>query len=433
MAIVRLTSNVTEFNRLEYPTGATLLKSSWEHPLSAPRISPRGDHVAVLVGRWGGDGGDVVVLDRSGRQTSLSTGWMEVDVLAWSPDAQEVWFTAEGPRSENSAIGAVKELHAVSLAGRDRLLLRMAGDLTLADVFRDGRVLLSHGRARGECRGKLAGDEKERDLTYLDGTLAVGISADGRAVLFQEEGQAGGPQTTAYLRRVGDAGPIRLGEGWALALSPDGKRAVVGSSNLFRSGSRFTLFSTGAEPPVDLPRGGLDRVGWAYWTPDGQQLVFMGWGKDGDQRCYIQRPPDGLPHAITPSGTGCEAAPSQQWASCFHLQEKDGRAVPVRELRSLNGSETRPTPWLGEHEVVIGWSPDGQTAFVASQQMPPFRVFRIDAATGRRESWLETSPPDPAGVIPLHVSGAPLTPDGRYYAYSYLRTLSDLFLVEGLR
>ena len=26
-----------------------------------------------------------------------------------------------------------------------------------------------------------------------------------------------------------------------------------------------------------------------------------------------------------------------------------------------------------------------------------------------------------------------LTPDGRYYAYSYARTLSDLFLVEGLR
>jgi hypothetical protein len=30
-------------------------------------------------------------------------------------------------------------------------------------------------------------------------------------------------------------------------------------------------------------------------------------------------------------------------------------------------------------------------------------------------------------------AGAALTPDGRYYAYSYLRVLSDLFLVEGLR
>jgi hypothetical protein len=26
-----------------------------------------------------------------------------------------------------------------------------------------------------------------------------------------------------------------------------------------------------------------------------------------------------------------------------------------------------------------------------------------------------------------------LTPDGRHYAYSCLRTLSDLFLIEGLR
>jgi len=54
-------------------------------------------------------------------------------------------------------------------------------------------------------------------------------------------------------------------------------------------------------------------------------------------------------------------------------------------------------------------------------------------ATGRREPWLDASPPDPAGVSRLDSSGAALTPDGRYYAYAYLRTLSDLFLVEGLR
>ena len=37
----------------------------------------------------------------------------------------------------------------------------------------------------------------------------------------------------------------------------------------------------------------------------------------------------------------------------------------------------------------------------------------------------------PAGWIPARRCA--LTLDGRYYAYSYLRTLSDLFLVEGLR
>jgi hypothetical protein len=78
-------------------------------------------------------------------------------------------------------------------------------------------------------------------------------------------------------------------------------------------------------------------------------------------------------------------------------------------------------------------SPDGRHAFVAGDQVQPFRVFRVDVATGRREPWLDTSPPDPAGVNAQTFVGTALSPDGRYYAYAYLRTLSDLFLVEGLR
>ena len=249
--------------------------------LRGVRVSPQGDRVALVEGETGAFGGDVVVVDTSGRRTVLSAGWMEVDGLAWSPDGREVWFTAGGPaRSGVGSWGTLKELRAVSLAGRERLLLRMAGDLTLQDVFRDGRVLVSHGRTRGEARGKLAGDEEERDLTYLDGTFTVGISADGRAVLFQECAQAGGPLNTAYLRRVGDPGPIRLGEGTAVALSPDGRRAIAMRGQAYRSDSRLVVLSAGAEPPLELPRGTLDRVGWAYWTPDGQRVMFQGGEKD---------------------------------------------------------------------------------------------------------------------------------------------------------
>lgn len=99
----------------------------------------------------------------------------------------------------------------------------------------------------------------------------------------------------------------------------------------------------------------------------------------------------------------------------------------------MDGGETRPAPWIGRDDWVIAWSPDGRHAFVAGRSQPPFRVFWVEVATGRREPWLDTSPPDPAGVATLNYSGAVLTPDGRYYAYAYLRTLSDLPLVEGLR
>jgi hypothetical protein len=192
------------------------------------------------------------------------------------------------------------------------------------------------------------------------------------------------------------------------------------------------LLSAGAEPPRKLPRGTLDGVGWAWWTPDGRRVIFQGREKDRAWRYYIQQPPDGQPQPISPEGIECWA-PGQGWAPCSYVQEDRSRPIRIWELRSLDGGETRPAPWIGQEEVVIAWSPDGRHAFVAGSYQPPFRVFRAEVATGRREPWLAASPPDPAGVAPLKNVGAVITPDGRHYAYSYLRTLSDLFLVEGLR
>jgi hypothetical protein len=181
-----------------------------------------------------------------------------------------------------------------------------------------------------------------------------------------------------------------------------------------------------------LPHATLDSVGWAYWTPDGRRVVFRGRQRDRAGRDYVPQLPDGRPQPISPEGTWC-VAPAQGWAPCFHVQEDKGRPIRISELRSLDGGETRPAPWIGRNDFVIAWSADGRHAFVGGVEQPPFRVFRVEVATGRREPWLDTSPPDPAGVDQLGVAGAVLTPDGRHYAYGYLRTLSDLFLVEGLR
>jgi Tol biopolymer transport system component len=187
-----------------------------------------------------------------------------------------------------------------------------------------------------------------------------------------------------------------------------------------------------AERSLDLPRGTLERVGWAWWTPDGRRVIFQGREKDRAWRAYIQEPPDGQPQPISPEGTRC-GTPGYEWMQCCHDQEGEGRRIRICELGSVEGGKKRPAPWLGQEEDVIAWSPDGRHAFVTGRTQPPFRVFRVDVATGRREPWLDTSPPDPTGVDTLGSTGAVLTPNGRHYAYAYLRTLSDLFLVEGLR
>ena len=60
------------------------------------------------------------------------------------------------------------------------------------------------------------------------------------------------------------------------------------------------------------------------------------------------------------------------------------------------------------------------------------RVFKVNALTGQRVPWGELGPAERTGLISL---GWPrMTPDGKSYAYGYLRSdSSDLYVVEGLR
>jgi hypothetical protein len=58
-------------------------------------------------------------------------------------------------------------------------------------------------------------------------------------------------------------------------------------------------------------------------------------------------------------------------------------------------------------------------------------VYRLDVATGRRQLVVTLAPSDTAGVTA--VINVRMTPDGKTYAYSFDRELSDLFQVEGVR
>jgi hypothetical protein len=61
----------------------------------------------------------------------------------------------------------------------------------------------------------------------------------------------------------------------------------------------------------------------------------------------------------------------------------------------------------------------------------PLKVFWLDVRTGRKEPWRELMPADPAGITTIGRIAA--TPDGKSYASSYIRSLADLCVVEGLR
>jgi hypothetical protein len=127
----------------------------------------------------------VAVVDLNGTKKTLSDNWLSEQGLAWSADGQEVWFTA-------TRLGIDRALYGVSVSGRERLVSAMPGTLTLLDVSRDRRVLLTRASWRRELVAFSAEQNKESDLSWLDYSYPADISEDGKTLLFDEEGEAGG-------------------------------------------------------------------------------------------------------------------------------------------------------------------------------------------------------------------------------------------------
>jgi Tol biopolymer transport system component len=412
LAIVR---DVKGKSRIELPVDTVLYASGGY--VSHPRISPDGRHVAFIEHPiHSDDGGSVAVVDRSGTKKTLSGGWLTAAGLAWSRDGREVWFTG-------AKVGGARALYAASLSGAERVVDRIAGTLTLHDIAPDGRVLLARDDLRREILGVPPGETRERSLSWLDWSRATDLSADGRLLLFSEQGEGGGMVPAVYLRRTDGSPAVRLGEGISTELSPDGKWALALET---ASPTQITLLPTGTGAPRPLTHDAINHH-WATWHPDGARIVFSGNEPGRGTRLYVQNLEGGAPRAFTPEGV----------RSVWHPIAPDGQAAAAvlaegsASLYPIDGGEPQPILGFLPGERPVRWSGDGRWLYVFRQGEVPARVNRIELATGRRDVWKELMPPDPAGVN--LINPVLLTPDAKAYVYSYRRILSDLYLVEGLR
>jgi len=77
----------------------------------------------------------------------------------------------------------------------------------------------------------------------------------------------------------------------------------------------------------------------------------------------------------------------------------------------------------------MAFSADGKSLQVRTRTIP-VEIFNIDMASGHREPWKQIAPADPAGA--LMVFRIAFSTDGKSYAYSVSRVLSDLYVVNGL-
>ncbi len=412
LAVVR---DVGGRNRLEFPIGRVLYQTvGW---ISHPRISPQGDRIAFLDHPVPGDDeGEVAVVDLAGNKRTLCSGGSSTQGLAWSPNGEEIWFTA-------AQVSNARGLYAVTLSGQKRPVALMPGVLTLHDIGRDGRVLLARDTWRREVTGLSAGENKERDLTWLDWSVPNDLSDDGKTLLFDEEGEGGGAAYSVYVRKTDGSPAIRLGEGRALALSPDQKWVI--STPLMSPGQLFLLPTKAGEPKL-LTQDGINHFG-TRWFRDGKRILVLGNEPDHGVRLYVQDLAGGKPQAITPEGVVgllYSPSPNGQWVAAVGPDQRG-------YLYSVAGGEPRSIPGFAAADTPIAWSADGRWLYVYRSGELPAQIYRLELATGQKKLWKRLMPSDPAGVN--IISPILVTPDGKSYVYGHRRILSDLYLVEGLK
>jgi Tol biopolymer transport system component len=334
--------------------------------------------------------------------------------MVWSPDGREVWFGVP----DHS--GAFRDVLASSRPGTTRLLLRMPGALTIHDASRDGRLLLTRETVRLSAVAGVSGEKSERNLSWLDESVVGDLSADGRHLLFSEIGGGGGARGAVYLRATTGSDAVRLGEGNALALSPDGNWALTMDAS---TPPRLILLPTGVGQPQPLSVGGFESYYFARWLPDGKRIFFDANAPGRGIRCHVLDLAGGAPRPIAPEGASCRAAsPDGKLLAAtapdrtLSLYSVDGGGPP----RSVPGWPTNATP--------IQWSADGGSLFYSPGTDIPGEIRRFDLATGRSQSWKPLVPSDLAGVQAM-VSPL-ITPDGRTYAYTFVRLLGDLYVAD---
>ncbi len=410
-------------NRLEFPIGKSLYETGgW---IGHPRVSPDGNKIAFVDHPvQGDDRGTLAMIDMAGNKKTLSEEWYTIQGVAWSPSGKEIWFTA-------SRSGVDRTLYAVTLDGKERMVLRLPGALMLFDIWKDGRVLLMRASWRRELVGLISGETRQRDLSWLDYTYPADLSADGKTLLFDEEGGGGalsysksnGLTYAVYIRKTDGSPAVLLGEGGAIALSPDGKSVVAQTQD---SPSQFHLLTTGAGEARELTKDNVNH-NWAHWFPDGKRILFTANEPNKGVKFYVLDTTTGKSQPISPegvNGTAFVISPDSQWVAGIGPDQK-GYLYPIA------GGEPRSIPGLNPGEQPITFNTDSTALYIYQPGELPAQVYHLDIKTGQRTLWKQLMPSDPAGVETI--GPIIMTPDAKTCVFGYHRMLADLYLVEGLK
>jgi DNA-binding winged helix-turn-helix (wHTH) protein len=411
LALVRA---VNGSSQLEFPPGKVLYRTAGS--LSGVRFSPAADAIAFIEHpvRHDDSGGLKLLSLRGGPVQSLSDDWVSITGLAWHPKRCEIWFSA-------AREGEPRSIWAASPSGKVRSIAQAPGSLTLRDIAPDGRVLVARETRRLEMACRILHNATESDFSWLDWSRVQDVSPDNRLVLFDESGEAAGAHSLVYTQSTLDRSIVRLGEGVAMALSPNGKTALIADEN--RRRLRLVPVSGGASH--DLPDTRL-KYQWAKYFPDGRRLLVLASQPQKGLRLYVQQLDTGAVStisgemmvrntAISPDGNRVAVLTPEQQLTIYPAAGGAPEVVP----------STEPL-------APLRWSAHGDWLYVQhlrGYSDLPARISQVRISGGALKPWKEITPADRMGVT--SVTGVVIAPDEQSYIYSFRRQLSELYVVEG--
>jgi hypothetical protein len=162
------------------------------------------------------------------------------------------------------------------------------------------------------------------------------------------------------------------------------------------------------------------------FLPDGKRLLASGIEPGHAARDYLIDLSTGDAKPLTPEGIrGVSLSP-------------DGRSTAVvgpegkRGIWPLEAGGFHPVPDLDSKYAVAGWSPDGTSLYVSVNRMSErtAKLSRVNITSGKMEPWREFG----QAAAPGSSAGPPhFSLDGSAYEYVYVQTLSQAFVVRGLK
>jgi len=395
---------------LEYPAGKVLYETpGW---VSDPRFSRDGRRIAFLDHpSFGDDQGFASVIDLEGHRIRLSGSYASTQGLAWSPNGDEIWFSAV-------AEGVYRSLFATSLSGRVRSLLSAPGDIDIQDSLPDGRVLVADVNSRLILMVSTPGNAKDRDFTWMDWASTMRFSFDGKQILFGD--QHSGAQYGTFLRDMDGSPAVRLGDGDPMDLSIDGKWALSRTS---AGANQLLLLPIGAGESRQLTHSTLSHLS-ARFFPDGR--VFSVGNEPGHpERTYVIDL-NGNETPITPEGIrGIATATNGKLLLTTNTDASQYQLFP------LDGGQPRDIPQLQKGDRPFDFTSDDAALLVRRNgPLDTAEIWRVELAGSKRTLLHTVSLSEVSSIMGRPVVIA--SRDGKNYAYRYARKISAEYVIEGL-